>query len=111
MRIDRIDAYIVGNPWKNWVLVKVATDQGHVGWGEATTGLTTMPAFSAVGTESSRSSTIASAPRRCARSTNFGTLTGRIKEERRARAIVMPELPTPGARRPHRRRWLRSASR
>ncbi|HEY0420422.1 MAG TPA: mandelate racemase/muconate lactonizing enzyme family protein [Acetobacteraceae bacterium] len=49
MKIDRIDAYIVGNPWKNWILVKIRTDQGHVGWGEATTGLTTMPAFSAVG--------------------------------------------------------------
>lgn len=49
MKIDRIEAFIVGNPWKNWILVKVRTDQGHVGWGEATTGLTTMPAFSAVG--------------------------------------------------------------
>ena len=49
MKIDRIDAFIVGNPWKNRILVKVGTDQGHVGWGEATTGLTTMPAFSAVG--------------------------------------------------------------
>jgi galactonate dehydratase len=49
MKIDRIQAFIVGNPWKNWILVKVETDEGHVGWGEATTGLTTMPAFSAVG--------------------------------------------------------------
>jgi galactonate dehydratase len=49
MKIDRIEAFIVGNPWKNWILVKVATDQGHVGWGEATQGLTTMPAFAAVG--------------------------------------------------------------
>ena len=49
MLIDRIEAFAVGNPWKNWILVKVSTDQGHVGWGEATTGLTTMPAFSAIG--------------------------------------------------------------
>jgi galactonate dehydratase len=49
MKIDRIEAFIVGNPWKNWILVKVGTDQGHIGWGEATQGLTTMPAFSAVG--------------------------------------------------------------
>ncbi len=49
MKIDRIQAFILGNPWKNWILVKVETDQGHAGWGEATTGLTTMPAFSAVG--------------------------------------------------------------
>ncbi len=49
MKIDRLEAFIVGNPWKNWILVKVSTDQGHVGWGEATTGLTTKPAFSAVG--------------------------------------------------------------
>ncbi len=49
MRIDRIQAFAVGNPWKNWLLVKVTTDAGHVGWGEATTGLTTQPAFAAVG--------------------------------------------------------------
>ena len=48
MKIDRIEPFIVGNPWKNWILVKVSTDQGHVGWGEATTGLTTKPAFGAI---------------------------------------------------------------
>ncbi len=49
MKIDRIQAFILGNPWKNWILVKVDTDQGLTGWGEATTGLTTMPTFAAVG--------------------------------------------------------------
>ena len=49
MKIDRIQAFAVGNPWKNWILVKVSTNQGHIGWGEATTGLTTQPAFAAVG--------------------------------------------------------------
>ena len=49
MKIDRIEAFAVGNPWKNWILVKVSTDQGHTGWGEATTGLTTMPALAAIG--------------------------------------------------------------
>ena len=49
MKIDRIEAFAVGNPWKNWLLVKVSTDAGHTGWGEATTGLTTQPAFAAVG--------------------------------------------------------------
>jgi galactonate dehydratase len=49
MKIDRIEAFIVGNPWKNWILVKVSTDEGHVGWGEATGALGTMPAFSGVG--------------------------------------------------------------
>ena len=48
MKIDRIQPFIVGNPWKNWILVKISTDQGHVGWGEATTGLTTKPAFGAI---------------------------------------------------------------
>ncbi len=48
MKIDRIQTFVIGNPWKNWVLVKVTTDQGHIGWGEATRGLTTMPAVSAV---------------------------------------------------------------
>jgi galactonate dehydratase len=48
MKIDRIEPFIVGNPWKNWVLVKVSTREGHVGWGEATTGLTTKPVVGAV---------------------------------------------------------------
>jgi galactonate dehydratase len=34
---------VVGNPWKNWVFLKVSTDAGLVGWGEATGGLETKP--------------------------------------------------------------------
>ncbi|MCI1002733.1 mandelate racemase/muconate lactonizing enzyme family protein [Ochrobactrum sp. C6C9] len=48
MKIDLIQAFVIGNPWKNWVLVKVGTSDGHVGWGEATTGLTTKPVVGAV---------------------------------------------------------------
>lgn len=36
MKIEKVETHIVGNPWKNWVLVKVSTDTGVVGWGDAT---------------------------------------------------------------------------
>lgn len=48
MKIQGIEAYVVGNPWKNWVLVKVTTDEGLHGWGDATCGLSSQPAASAV---------------------------------------------------------------
>jgi galactonate dehydratase len=48
MKIQGIEAYVVGNPWKNWVLVKVTTDEGLHGWGDATCGLSSQPAVSAV---------------------------------------------------------------
>src|SRR5262249_8356912 len=32
-----------GNPWKNWVFVKIFTDEGLVGVGEATAGLSAKP--------------------------------------------------------------------
>ena len=41
MKITELKTFVVGNPWKNWVFVKVNTDQGLVGWGEATGGLET----------------------------------------------------------------------
>ena len=41
MKITELKTLVVGNPWKNWVFVKVNTDQGLVGWGEATGGLET----------------------------------------------------------------------
>ncbi|MGA1997628.1 MAG: hypothetical protein ABSH45_17795, partial [Bryobacteraceae bacterium] len=41
MKITEIKTFVVGNPWKNWVFVKVLTDAGLVGWGEATGGLET----------------------------------------------------------------------
>jgi galactonate dehydratase len=36
MKIDRVSTYIIGNPWKNWVIVRVDTDEGVSGLGEAT---------------------------------------------------------------------------
>ncbi len=42
MKIDRVSTFIVGNPWKNWVIVKVDTDDGISGLGEAT-GITSAP--------------------------------------------------------------------
>lgn len=43
MKITDIETILVGNPWKNWVFVKVYTDEGLVGLGEATSGLNTKP--------------------------------------------------------------------
>ena len=37
MRISDVHTYVVGNPWKNWTFVKLLTDEGLHGWGEATT--------------------------------------------------------------------------
>jgi galactonate dehydratase len=34
MKITKIDTYIVGNPWKNWLFTKVMTDEGVSGVGE-----------------------------------------------------------------------------
>jgi galactonate dehydratase len=36
MKIERIRTFIIGNPWKNWVIVRVETDEGIAGLGEAT---------------------------------------------------------------------------
>jgi len=36
MRISDVKTYIVGNQWKNWVFVRVDTDEGVYGIGEAT---------------------------------------------------------------------------
>ncbi len=45
-----IDAHttVVGNPWKNWVFVQLITDEGIVGVGEATGGLSTKPNEAAI---------------------------------------------------------------
>ncbi len=48
MKIVDARTFVVGNPWKNWVFVKVYTDEGIVGLGEATQGLATRPAEAAV---------------------------------------------------------------
>ena len=36
MKITRVDTYIAGNHWKNWVFAKVSTDEGLHGIGEGT---------------------------------------------------------------------------
>jgi galactonate dehydratase len=38
MKITEIETYLVGNPWKIWVFVRVLTDQGVYGVGEGTLG-------------------------------------------------------------------------
>jgi galactonate dehydratase len=43
MKITNLATFVVGNPWKNWVFVKVETDEGLAGLGEATGGLKTLP--------------------------------------------------------------------
>jgi len=43
MKIVDFKTFIVGNPWKNWVFVKLYTDEGITGLGEATGGLSTKP--------------------------------------------------------------------
>lgn len=43
MKITELKTVIVGNPWKNWLFVKLYTDEGMVGLGEATGGLETTP--------------------------------------------------------------------
>jgi galactonate dehydratase len=43
MKITEIKTFVVGNPWKNWVFVKVYTDEGLTGVGEATAGLSAKP--------------------------------------------------------------------
>ena len=36
MRITEVKTYVVGNPWKNWVFVRLETDEGVHGIGEGT---------------------------------------------------------------------------
>ena len=36
MKLTDVQTFIVGNPWKNWVFIKLHTDQGVYGVGEAT---------------------------------------------------------------------------
>jgi len=43
MKITEIKTFVVGNPWKNWVFVKMYTDEGLTGVGEATAGLSAKP--------------------------------------------------------------------
>ncbi len=48
MIITDVKTFVVGNPWKNWVFVKLFTDEGITGLGEATGGLQTKPCETAV---------------------------------------------------------------
>jgi len=41
MKIIDLKTFVVGNPWKNWIFVKLYTDEGITGLGEATGGLAT----------------------------------------------------------------------
>ncbi|HIN76542.1 MAG TPA: hypothetical protein EYN27_01935 [Rhodospirillales bacterium] len=43
MKIMDVKTFLVGNPWKNWIFIKVYTDEGITGLGEATGGLATKP--------------------------------------------------------------------
>src|ERR1700686_1138102 len=36
MRITNIDTFVMGVPGRNWIFVKIGTDEGIHGWGEAT---------------------------------------------------------------------------
>ena len=36
MRISGVRTFLVGNPWKNWLFVRVDTDEGMYGVGEGT---------------------------------------------------------------------------
>jgi galactonate dehydratase len=49
MKITDVKTMFVGNPWKNWLFVKLFTDEGITGIGEATNGaFRTMPVEAAV---------------------------------------------------------------
>jgi len=43
MKIVDLKTFVVGNPWKNWIFVKLYTDEGITGLGEASGGLSTKP--------------------------------------------------------------------
>lgn len=48
MRIIDVKTFVAGNPWKNWIFIKLYTDEGITGIGEATGGLETKPIVAAV---------------------------------------------------------------
>jgi galactonate dehydratase len=47
-RIADLRHVAVGNPWKNWVFVLLETEDGLVGLGEATLGVSTLPVLGAL---------------------------------------------------------------
>jgi galactonate dehydratase len=48
MKIVDMRTFAVGNPWKNWLFIKLYTDEGIEGLGEATPGLYTKPVEAAL---------------------------------------------------------------
>jgi galactonate dehydratase len=38
MKVSKVDVFLVGAAWRNYTFVKIQTDNGVVGWGEATLG-------------------------------------------------------------------------
>ncbi|HYL80386.1 MAG TPA: hypothetical protein VEU07_06205, partial [Candidatus Acidoferrum sp.] len=48
MKITEVRTFVVGNPWKNSVFVRLQTDEGLAGLGEATGGLCSKPNEAAV---------------------------------------------------------------
>ena len=48
MRILDLRVLVVGNAWKNWVLVALDCDNGETGIGEATLGISTLPVTGAL---------------------------------------------------------------
>jgi galactonate dehydratase len=38
MKVASVDVFLIGATWRNYVFVKITTDSGLVGWGEATLG-------------------------------------------------------------------------
>jgi galactonate dehydratase len=48
MRIADLRVLVVGNAWKNWVLVALDCDTGETGFGEATLGVSTLPVLGAL---------------------------------------------------------------
>src|SRR5437660_7935926 len=38
MKVARVDTFVVDGAWRNFLFVKVTTDDGVVGWGEGTLG-------------------------------------------------------------------------
>ena len=43
MKITDLKTFVVGNPWKNWIFLKLYTDEGLVGLGEAKGDLASKP--------------------------------------------------------------------
>jgi galactonate dehydratase len=38
MKVTTVDVFLIGAAWRNYIFVKIQTDDGVVGWGEATLG-------------------------------------------------------------------------